>query len=187
VFPTLQGGMIEITPLRETDRPGWQPLAVGYNAFYERVPTDADYDRTWRRLMKGEEMHGLAARLDGRVVGIAHYLFHASIWFDDVCYLADLFVDETVRGQGAARALIEAVADGGARPRLPALLLADQAGQCPRPRALRQGRTVRGLHPLRLSDGIGAAGVRLRAAWPSHAPPRPARHAFSLTSSLKAV
>jgi hypothetical protein len=25
--------MIEITPLRETDRPGWQPLAVGYNAF----------------------------------------------------------------------------------------------------------------------------------------------------------
>ena len=102
--------MIEITPLRETDRPGWQPLAVGYNAFYERVLTDADYDRTWRRLMKGEEMHGLAARLDGRVVGIAHYLFHTSIWLDDVCYLADLFVDETVRGQGAARALIEAVA-----------------------------------------------------------------------------
>jgi GNAT superfamily N-acetyltransferase len=102
--------MIEITPLRETDRPGWQPLAVGYNAFYERVLTDADYDRTWRRLMKGEEMHGLAARLDGRVVGIAHYLFHTSIWFADVCYLADLFVDEAVRGQGVARALIEKVA-----------------------------------------------------------------------------
>jgi GNAT superfamily N-acetyltransferase len=102
--------MIEITPLRETDRPGWQPLAVGYNAFYERVLTDADYDRTWRRLMKGEEMHGLAARLESRVVGIAHYLFHASIWFDVVCYLADLFVDETVRGRGVARALIEKVA-----------------------------------------------------------------------------
>jgi GNAT superfamily N-acetyltransferase len=37
-------------------------------------------------------------------------MFQTSIWFDDVCYLADLFVDETVRGQGAARALIEAVA-----------------------------------------------------------------------------
>ena len=71
---------------------------------------DTDYDRTWRRLMKGEAMHGLAARLDGRLVGIAHYMFQTSIWFDDVCYLADLFVDETVRGQGAARALIEAVA-----------------------------------------------------------------------------
>jgi len=102
--------MIEITPLRETDRQAWQPLAVGYNAFYERVLADADYDRTWRRLMEGEEIHGLAARLDSRVVGFAHYLFHVSIWFDDVCYLADLFVDETVRGQGTARALIEAVA-----------------------------------------------------------------------------
>src|SRR6266566_2922178 len=101
--------MIEITPLREGDRPGWQPLAVGYNAFYERVLPDADYDRTWRRLMKGEAMHGLAARLDGQLVGIAHYMFQTSIWFDDVCYLADLFVDETVRGQGAARTLIEAV------------------------------------------------------------------------------
>src|SRR5260370_33515157 len=58
--------------------------------------------------MKGEATHGLAARLDGRLVGIAHYMFQTSIWFDDVCYLADLFVDETVRGQGAARALIEA-------------------------------------------------------------------------------
>src|SRR5437667_10795479 len=102
--------MIEITPLRETDRPGWQPLAVGYNAFYERVLPDADYDRTWRRLLKGQDMHGLAARLDGRVVGIAHYLFHASIWFDDVCYLADLFVDGTVRAQGAAPARFGALA-----------------------------------------------------------------------------
>lgn len=102
--------MIEITPLREADRQGWQPLAVGYNAFYERVLPDPEYDRAGRRLMQGNEIHGLAARLDGRVVGIAHYLFHASIWFDPVCYLADLFVDETVRGQGTARALIEAVA-----------------------------------------------------------------------------
>lgn len=102
--------MIEITPLRQSDRQAWQPLAVGYNAFYERVLPDADYERTWRRLMTNEELHGLAARLDGRVVGIAHYLFHASVWFDEVCYLADLFVDEVARGQGAARLLIEAIA-----------------------------------------------------------------------------
>lgn len=102
--------MIEISPLRPQDRAGWQPLAVGYNAFYERVLPDAAYDRTFGRLLKADELHGLAARLDGRVIGIAHYTFQASIWFDDVCYLADLFVDESVRGQGTARKLIEAVA-----------------------------------------------------------------------------
>jgi GNAT superfamily N-acetyltransferase len=102
--------MIEITALRDTDRQAWQPLAVGYNTFYERTLPDDTYDRTWQRLMQGAAMHGLAARLDGRLVGIAHYTFQTSIWFDDICYLADLFVDETVRGQGAARALIEAVA-----------------------------------------------------------------------------
>ena len=102
--------MIEITPLRENDRQAWQPLAVGYNTFYERVMPDATYDHVWRRLMDAKELNGLAARLDGRVVGIAHYFFHTNVWVDEVCYLADLFVDEQVRGQGAARLLIEAVA-----------------------------------------------------------------------------
>lgn len=122
---------MEISPLRPNDRAGWLPLAVGYNAFYERVLPDADYDRAFGRLMKAEELHGLAARLDGRVVGIAHYLFHASVWFDDVCYLADLFVDEAVRGQGAARGLIEAVA------------AAARAHGCPRYYWLTQTNNVR--------------------------------------------
>ena len=60
--------------------------------------------------MTGATLQGLAAWLDGRVVGITHYYFHTSVWTADVCYLADLFVDDTVRGKGAARALIEAVA-----------------------------------------------------------------------------
>ena len=58
--------MIEITPLRLDDRAAWQPLAVGYNAFYERTMPDATYDHVWRRLMDGKELNGLAARLDGR-------------------------------------------------------------------------------------------------------------------------
>jgi len=102
--------MIDISPLSLSDRQAWQPLAVGYNTFYQRALPDSTYDRTWQRLMEGRELRGLAARLDGRLIGIAHYLFHANVWFGEVCYLADLFVDETVRGQGSARALIEAVA-----------------------------------------------------------------------------
>ena len=107
--------MIEVTPLAESDRAAWERLSRGYHDFYETVLLDEDFDRAWRRLLAGTEIHGLAARLDGRLVGIAHYLFHANIWRDDVCYLQDLFVDETVRGKGVARALIDAVADAGRR------------------------------------------------------------------------
>ncbi len=123
--------MLEISPLRPEDRAGWQPLAVGYNAFYERVLPDAAYDRAFARLIEAEELHCLVARLDGRVVGIAHYMFQASVWFDDVCYLADLFVDETVRGQGAARMLIEEVA------------AAARARGCPRYYWLTQANNIR--------------------------------------------
>lgn len=58
----------------------------------------------------GTELHGLGARLDGRLAGLAHYFFHPAFWSGQACYLQDLFVDETLRGQGAGRALIEAVA-----------------------------------------------------------------------------
>ena len=102
--------MIEIVPLADSDRAVWQVLATGYNDFYETVWPPDIYDRVWRRLQAGEGAHALGARLDGRLVGIAHYLFHANVWRDDVCYLQDLFTDETARGQGVARALIDAVA-----------------------------------------------------------------------------
>ncbi len=102
--------MFEIKSLQEQDRPTWQKLAQGYNDFYETVWPQEVYERTWRRLLANDKVHGLGAHLDGRLVGIAHYLFHVHVWRDDVCYLQDLFVDQTVRGQGTARALIEAVA-----------------------------------------------------------------------------
>lgn len=103
--------MIEIAPLREADRAAWEVLARGYKAFYRTELPDARYDETWRLLLAGERIHGLAARLDGRLVGIAHYLFHAQTWSADACYLQDLFTAEAARGRGVATALIEAVAD----------------------------------------------------------------------------
>ena len=102
--------MIEIGPLKTSERAGWERLARAYNDFYETVLPESDYDRAWRRLLAGIETHGLGARLDGKLVGIAHFLFHHNVWRDEVCYLQDLFVDQSARGQGAARALIDAVA-----------------------------------------------------------------------------
>ena len=102
--------MLEIGHLNEGDHEAWRRLAQGYNDFYETVCPDEAYQRAWRRLRAGVDVHALGARLEGRLIGIAHYLFHVNVWRPDVCYLQDLFVDEAVRGQGAARALIDAVA-----------------------------------------------------------------------------
>ena len=102
--------MIEIAPLTSPERPEWEPLARGYKAFYETDLPDATYARTWQRLLAADELHGLAARKDGRLVGIAHYLFHATGWAGEACYLQDLFTLPEARGLGVATALIEAVA-----------------------------------------------------------------------------
>ncbi|MBA3594542.1 MAG: GNAT family N-acetyltransferase [Pseudomonadota bacterium] len=102
---------ITINPLQASDYAAWQRLGQGYNTFYERELPQATYDRTWQRLLNGDGIHGFAARVDGQLVGITHYLFQASIWSADVCYLQDLFVDEAARGHGVAQALIKQVAE----------------------------------------------------------------------------
>ena len=102
--------MIEVGPLETGDRSAWEGLARGYKAFYRDWIPDEAYETTWRRLRHGSELYGLGARIDGRLIGIAHYFFHPTFWSGEACYLQDLFVDEAVRGRGAARALIEAVA-----------------------------------------------------------------------------
>lgn len=112
--------MIVATPLKPADRPAWEELARGYKAFYRTPTTDEQYEEAWRQLHdEGSGFRGLGAYLDagpdaaagGALVGIAHYLFHPQMWYGNACYLQDLFVTETARGQGAARTLIERVAD----------------------------------------------------------------------------
>ncbi|GAB1594543.1 GNAT family N-acetyltransferase [Lysobacter sp. PAGU 2638] len=105
------GEAVVVAPLTSSDRADWQRLAEGYKAFYATPTTPADYNAAWARLMASDTVRGFGARLDGRLVGIVHFIFHASTWADRVCYLQDLFTDESARGRGVARALIDAVAD----------------------------------------------------------------------------
>lgn len=106
---------IVVRPVTAADRDAWAPLWNGYNEFYGRSgPTALSADQTgmtWSRFLDaGEPMHALVAEVDGRVVGLAHYLFHRNtILRNDTCYLQDLFTVPEARGLGVGRALIEAV------------------------------------------------------------------------------
>lgn len=103
-----------IRPIKQTDFAGWLPLWEGYNAFYGRMgPTALPAEitqTTWRRFFDAyEPVHALVAESDGKLLGLAHYLFHRStIQLEPSCYLQDLFTDQAARGLGMGRALIEA-------------------------------------------------------------------------------
>jgi GNAT superfamily N-acetyltransferase len=107
---TPRAAPITVDALQASDYAAWQRLAQGYNTFYERELPLATYQHTWERLLRGQGIHGFAARSSGQLLGITHYLFQPSVWAGDVVYLQDLFVDASARGQGVAQALIEQVA-----------------------------------------------------------------------------
>lgn len=103
--------MLKIGKLVESDRAEWEVLFRAYIDFYKRTLPQEMYDRAWNEFQLDTRMHALGAKLDGRLVGITHFLIHANTSSADVCYLQDLFTASDVRGKGVARSLIEAVAD----------------------------------------------------------------------------
>jgi len=104
-----------VRPVTPADFDQWLPLWKGYNAFYKRTGPTAVSDEvtrtTWSRFFDGyEPMHAQVAEHDGKLVGLVHYLFHRNtVMLGPVCYLQDLFTDDTLRGKGVGKALIEAV------------------------------------------------------------------------------
>ena len=102
---------VAVRPLRPDEREAWHPLWQGYLAFYNSSLPSTVTETTWLRLHDpGEQMHGIGAYIDEKLIGIVHYLFHRSTWtVGPYCYLQDLFTIKEARGQGAGRKLIEAV------------------------------------------------------------------------------
>ena len=101
---------ISIGRLETGDRATWEELFAGYHAFYGRPHwPQENYDDAWRRFERDDEIHARGASIDGRLVGIVHFLVHASTTSADVCYLQDLFTAPEARGKGVARALIAEV------------------------------------------------------------------------------
>ena len=109
-----------IRPVAAGDFDQWLPLWDAYNAFYGRsgptaLPRSVS-ETTWARFLDPDEpVHALVADREAQVLGIAHYLFHASTTsVEPVCYLQDLLTSEQERGRGVGRALIEGVAERAA-------------------------------------------------------------------------
>jgi GNAT superfamily N-acetyltransferase len=103
--------------IRNTDYDQWRPLWDGYNAFYGRSGETALAESitaaTWARFFdSAEPVYAFVAEVDGRVVGLVHYLYHRSTTrMNDVCYLQDLFTEASLRGKGVGRRLIQQVYD----------------------------------------------------------------------------
>ncbi len=104
---------VVVKPVGEGERAAWEPLWAGYLTFYKTSVLASTSDVTWSRFHDpAEPMHLLGAYVDGKLTGIVHYIFHRSTWApNNYCYLQDLFVDDSARGLGLGRALIEAVYD----------------------------------------------------------------------------
>ena len=102
-----------IRPVRADERKAWEALWSAYLDFYRASIRAEVREATWTRLHDPSvPLHALVAVEGGRLVGLAHYVLHASAWtVGPYCYLQDLFTAPEARGRGVGRALIEAVAE----------------------------------------------------------------------------
>ena len=104
---------VTIRDARPEDEARWRALWADYLAFYE-VAVDADItDSTWRRVFDpASAIFMRVAEVDGAVAGFSLSLTHEGTWIHGKdCYLEDLFVDQSIRGKGIGRALLDDLVD----------------------------------------------------------------------------
>jgi len=102
---------LEIRAAQPADKERWQALWQGYLDFYRTELSPAQSGLTWSRILDPEfNMNCAIAIEDGDIIGFVTYNLQNSTWSENGhCYLEDLFVDQSVRGKGTGRALIEFV------------------------------------------------------------------------------
>ena len=110
----MSNGVI-VRPLQSGDHAAWFSLWEGYLTFYKAAVPAEMTALTWSRLHDPMvPLHGWMALRDGKPIGFTHAQEHLSTWSaGPYVYLEDLYVDESARGSGAGRALIDAVYEHG--------------------------------------------------------------------------
>jgi len=103
---------IQIRKIQKEDYAAWKLLWKDYLTFYQASLSDAVIDNTFKQLLTPDiSPHGLiAVDYNGKIVGLAHYLFHVTTWaIAPACYLQDLFVDPSARKKHIGSQLMSAV------------------------------------------------------------------------------
>ena len=105
---------VEIAPIAVEEFEELLPLIAAYQRFYEAEGISDERNRTFFRrfLAPSEDGLLLGARSAGRLVGYACLYWHfSSTKATETVLMNDLYVEDSVRGQGVGRALIEATAE----------------------------------------------------------------------------
>lgn len=102
---------VTIRPVTADDHNAWLPLWQAYQRFYETRIGDEVTAVAWQRMLDPNEPTNAAlAWVDGKAVGMVHWIYHRSNWsIENSCYLQDLYVQSEQRGLGVGRQLIEYV------------------------------------------------------------------------------
>ena len=99
---------IRFRPLEYPDFAEWLPLWDANNLGHR---DEAVTQETWRRILADDEqVYGICAEQNGRLLGIVHYILHPTTGhLRPVCYLQDVYVTPEQRGRGIGRRMVEEV------------------------------------------------------------------------------
>lgn len=100
-----------IRRIEKQDYDRWMKLWNLYLEFYSHELSEDVKLATFQRIVYSNGgMRGFVYEKDNEIVGIVHFIYHASTWsLGNYCYLQDLYVLEGHRKSGIATELIQAV------------------------------------------------------------------------------
>ena len=102
--------MTEVTPARGTELA--EPLRLLEGRLREGEPVPENFARRLRDATERGELEVLAARVEGRIVGVAVLAYRLSVSAaGPFASIEDLYVEPEARRRGVGRALLEAVGE----------------------------------------------------------------------------